>query len=283
MSPIATRRRVSSPASAFSPCSRAAAIRVADLVGDAGGDAPQPSQALRLGGAGRRCRGFALRLGEAPSRVIERIDELVELALSGARDERHAFRTGAAERRLDVRDVTAPEHENTADPGRHADHQGEQHPEPEAERVETLHGVDARHRPGGEPGYGSAERTGMQQQGLRPGDEALIGRLLVARGLQVDRLNAASFRLGQIGFRAGSLVGREGIGEGACSQLPDTALHAGLALQRDPDQAGEISPCTRVEAPGSRTCPGRGIEPPAIDDQVTGMRDDRLGAADLRS
>ena len=64
----------------------------------------------------------------------------------------------------------------------------------------------------------------MQQQGLRSGGNLVIDGLLVPRGAQVRRLDFVALRCRQVGFWAGALVGRIGVGERAGFGLPDATL-----------------------------------------------------------
>jgi hypothetical protein len=107
------------------------------------------------------------RGGEPVPCFVEGIDDTVELAFARVLDREHGRRTVAAERCFDRPNVAGPDQQHPGQPTRHPEHQGKQKAETEAQPVIAWRCLHAHHRPGGEAGDRSGERTAVQQQCLR--------------------------------------------------------------------------------------------------------------------
>src|SRR5207237_10520477 len=99
----------------------------------------------------------------------------------------------------------------------------------------------------------SAQRAGMQQQGLRARLLSQAGRPAGMQSLGVDFADRIQLRGGKIGLRTRTLIGREGVGERACIGLPDAALDADGAGECDLNQCRELLLQPIVDLPAGPT------------------------------
>ena len=109
-----------------------------------------------------------------------------------------------------------------------------------------------------------------------------IHRLFVAGGLLIDGLDLVALRGRQVGFRAGSFIGRERVGQRPGLGLPDAAFHACLVRQGEADGVRQVGAQLDVELALLRSGPARRVEPVAIPDQVARVRNNGFGTANLR-
>ena len=98
----------------------------------------------------------------------------------------------------------------------------------------------------------------------------------------IDRLDLAPLGCRQVGFGTSALVGWEGVGERPGRCLPDPALNSVLMLQCQANDAGEVSPETRVRKVRRWSGPMRREEVEPVPDQIAPASDDGLCPGDLR-
>lgn len=122
----------------------------------------------------------------------------------------------------------------------------------------------------------------MEQQGLRSGRGLVINGLPIPGGALVHRLDFIALRGRQIGFGAGALVGRVGVGKRSGVGLPYPSLHPILVGQCDGDDRGEVGAKTFVRLPWRGVGPAGDVEAVAVLDHVAGAGDHGLGVSHLR-
>ena len=121
----------------------------------------------------------------------------------------------------------------------------------------------------------------MEQQSLRPQGDPLIRHLLVVCALIVDRADVVSLGGGEVRLRAVAFVSGERIGERSRLVLPYPSLDIVLAGQSEGYGGGEIAMQGLIVQWRFRPLPSSRVELIAVSDKVAGVRDNRLGAADL--
>jgi hypothetical protein len=98
---------------------------------DPGSDPPETGEPLGTRRSVRHRLCLASRRHQALSGIVQRTDDLVELAFPGTGNLRHPLRAGGGEDRLDAAHMPPPDEQRAAEPQGHQDQQSGQHAEPE--------------------------------------------------------------------------------------------------------------------------------------------------------